>query len=157
MLEYFATQPQFYVVPIVTALVAIIAACFIWPLDAKFGDHGHYSSYMGGPRIFGLIFAAVALIGAIITVVQLIPFDSKYHVYHSLSGTLHVDTNTFDQGTGKLTKNLVVYRIDGYEDQIGSTDARLITLEGQDVDLICSIEWRPYDRDVTWCKFAGMN
>lgn len=157
MLETLVIMPQFIVVPIVTVVLAVLAYFFIWPIDAKFGDHGFHNTYMGGPRIFGLIFAAGAAVMLIISVVMLIPFDSKYHVYHRLSGVIHVDTNTFDNGSGELTEGLVVYRVDGYENQIGSSDARLITLEGQNVDLTCSLEWRPYDADVTWCKFAGLN
>lgn len=144
-----ATQPQFWIIPIVIAALLALATLWAFGFERWFGD-GY-----GGWSATGVGLAAIAVILGIVYALLLMPYDSKYHVFYRLSGPLTVETNTFTAGDGEISRSSVGY-VDGYPDPIVLNSSRLMALDGADVDLTCTIAWEPYGLDTTYCELAAI-
>lgn len=145
MLDVIAIQPQFWVVPAVGLFLALLGALWFFVFEDRFDG-------CGGWQITGVGFWAISAVFAIVYVLMLIPFDSKYHVYFKLSGTVESVTNTLDGGgDGERTLTPVV-KLSGYSDPIQMDNPRIVTLKGREVDLICSYDWVWQGLDVTNCN-----
>lgn len=149
MLETIAIQPHLWIIPIVILTLALAGAFWFFFLEEWFGDG------FGGWQMVGVILWALGGILAIVYLFLLLPYNSKYHVLYRLSGTIHVETNRFTAGTGDLSYSPVAY-LDGYDDPIVINSSRVMTLDGRDVDLTCTIAWEPYGLDTTYCELAAI-
>jgi uncharacterized membrane protein len=153
MTEVIAIQPQYWIVPTIGAFILVLGLICFGIKKLAYDD-----GYVGGEGwLFGGWFlTAIALIFGVIWCVILIPFDSKYHVYFKLSGTVESVTNTLQGGgDGERTLNPVV-RISGYDQPIQMYDSRIVTLKGQEVDLKCTYDWNYEGLDGTDCSIRAI-
>lgn len=153
MTDVIAIQPQYWIVPLIGAFILLLGfVCFgIYKL-------AYSSEYSGGEGwvVGGWILTVIALIMGIIWAIMLVPFDSKYHVYFKLSGTVESVTNTLqDGGDGERTLNPVV-RISGYDQPIQMYDNRIVTLKGKEVELKCTYDWNYEGLDGTDCSLRAI-
>lgn len=152
-MEIIGLQPQFWIVPLIAG-VFLVLGVGLWLIRCSVkGD-----SYMGGEGWgFGAIFSWV--IGVILLGVyafMLIPYDTKYLYNYKLSGTVEINTNKFDDGDGTLSY-IPIAKVSGYPDPIRVNDSRLLTLDGKNVDLTCSIKWAYEGMDVTACSVRAIH
>lgn len=146
-MEQLAFFPHLWLVPLASVILIALAI-----LCRHLSDGDDLSGFMLGTIMFGI----VGGIGIVVSIVLLIPFDEKYHHFYRLSGVIHIESNRFDDGTGDITRVLVGY-VDGYDDPVLLDDSRLMTYDGQNVDLTCTIAWEPYGLDKTICSIAQVN
>lgn len=152
MTEVIAIQPQFWIVPLIGAVILVLGlVCFVIKKIA-------YEDYVGGEgwTFGGWMLTAIALIFAIVWCIMLIPFDSKYNVYFKMSGTVESVTNTLQGGgDGERTLNPVI-RLSGYDQPIQMHDARIVTLKGKEVELKCTYDWNYEGLDGTDCTIRAI-
>lgn len=149
-MEVIAILPHLWIIPTVTlGLVLICAAIAV--LGVKFGDGYDWGIAAPMGTIFG---AMVVLVGGIMWAVMLIPYDSKYHVYYSVEGTVEDVTRTFEDGTGELT-GLPVVTLSTLDEPIIVNQSRIYSYVGEDVKFTCSLSWVAYGQDYLDCFIAG--
>jgi hypothetical protein len=146
MRDVIAIQPQFWIVPLIGAVLALLGFLWFFVFEERFG-RGY-----GGYQITAIAFWAFSAIFAIISIVQLVPFDSKYHVLFKLSGTVESVTNTLDGGGDGERTTTPVVKLSGYSDPIQMDNPRIVTLKGKEVDLVCSYKWVWQGLDITNCN-----
>jgi hypothetical protein len=99
---------------------------------------------------------AVALIFGIIAAVNLIPYDSKYHVIYKLEGTVESVTNVLEgDGDGERTLSPIV-KLSGYSEPIEFDNSRITTLKGREVVLTCTYAWQMHGLDITQCELKAI-
>lgn len=103
----------------------------------------NYSAYSDGEgwgiTAFGAAFVA-AFVG-IFWFFAAIPFDGKYYPLYSVSGTVETISNGFVDGSGDSTFLSYVVTLEGDERPYLIDDPRITTLDGQEIELLCTIGW----------------
>jgi hypothetical protein len=86
------------------------------------------------------IFAA-ALTATVILALVLIPWQPKYWNWYKIEAQVTDVTNKFESGTGDLTSGGYVLTIEGLETPLLTYDPRASQIEGEDVELLCTLDW----------------
>lgn len=166
-LRVIAVLPHIWIVPVVAVLLGV-ATVFVRKLadrqavaeNAKWAKRYPSSSHdekwsSTGAGIFVFLLAVFAGMGVLASILLAIPFQSKYLVYYNVDGTVLSVTNAFDSGSGDITSSPVV-RLDSLDHGVVVSDPRVMDLVGEEVTLLCSIEWVPYAADRLNCSIASV-
>lgn len=112
-------------------LLAIVAICFV----VFFNTDSDFAGLAG----FG--FGMVAVFVGIGWFAAAFPFDSKYYPLYSVSGKIETISNGFVDGSGDSTFLSYVVTLEGDDRPYRIDDPRITTLDGKDVELLCTIGW----------------
>lgn len=154
-MNYIALQPQFWIVPIVGALLIIVGLALFIPGRRINRKAGSYSMDGEGMIVFGGVVTGLGVAAFLVLLILLIPYDIKYLSYYNVEGVVEGVTRTFVQGSGDLT-NVPVVNVTGFDTALVVEDARVYNYVGQDVNFTCSVEWVPYGADRLNCFIAGV-
>lgn len=164
-MQFVAVLPQFYILPLVV-LALFLLGLYLYKVPYRKYYEANYeketrSSYSSYSRsdswafmLSTFAFGCAALMAAI-SVFLFMPYDLKFYNYYSIKGAVTVETNKFTEGTGDLGYAPVI-RVEGYEDLIVMDSARIMALDGKEVDLLCTYGWVPYGMDVTYCQIKSI-
>ena len=113
-------------VGLLTVAALLVVACIRW--DSEGCAIGAIAASTVGA--FSLVFWAVSLV----------PFDAKYHQLYRVTGEVTGVSNVLTEDGGDLTRTPVL-SLDTVDRDITMSDPRAVNLQGQTVDLTCSVEW----------------
>lgn len=124
-------------VGLLTVAALLVVACIRW-------DSAGSAIGAVGAGIMGAFFL-------VLWAVSLVPFDAKYHQLYRVTGEVTGVSNVLTEDGGDLTRTPVL-SIDTVDRDITMSDPRAVNLQGQTVDLTCSIEWVYQGADRYNCK-----
>ncbi len=127
------TQLQFITLAVVTIALTIptvIMGLLWWRSRDAWSGWGVAVIITG---IFAVLSAAIWAIAAI-------PYDSKYWGLYSVTGTVASVSNGIADG-GDITYRTYIVQFDGDDRPYRFDDARIVTLEGQEIEALCTIGW----------------
>lgn len=149
-LHEIAVLPHLWIVPLAALALGLVGASLI-----LFTKRDTYLNMMGGWQVIGVCVSILAGLTALAWIIFLIPFQSKYHVLYTVDGTVESVTNAFTSGSGDITSRPVV-RLNTLDRAVAVTDPRIMDLAGEQVTLLCSLEWVPYGMDRVNCSIADI-
>lgn len=97
----------------------------------------------------------ITVVGVLISVISLVPFNGKYYPIHHRAGVVSEVSNQFVSGSGKNTAQAFVLTLDGDDTAYVLVDPRVSMLDGDPVDLACTIEWVPNGADRWNCVIGN--
>lgn len=147
MTDVIGILPHLIIVPIATVVVILLGFGAFW-LHKRHGDN-----YLNDGWMMTAVFVwIVAAIGIVLSVLQFMPYDSKYHNIYRLQGTVDSVTNVLEgDGDGERTMTPIV-KLSGYSDPIEFDNSRITTLKGREVVLTCTYGWQMHGLDITKCE-----
>lgn len=98
-----------------------------------------------------LVCAIVGGLCAGLWVFALVPFDSRYWHYYTVSGEVTEVSNVLSEANGDLTRQPVVV-LDSVDRPLVVDDPRAVQLQGRDVTLRCTVEWHYQAADTYSCR-----
>lgn len=122
------------------AVVTALSGFFWWMSMDSLSGWGILTWMTGG----------VTALVAILLVIFLVPFDSKYWHYYKVEGTIENVSNVWDEGSGDITRVPIV-TLDSVDRPLVVDDPRVVELEGSEVTLRCSIGWHYQAADTYDC------
>ena len=96
--------------------------------------------FMQGAEIGTALMAILSAIMIVSMAIALIPYDSKYHHYYRVSGTVESVSNVLSENGGDLTRTPIV-KLDSMSQPVAINDPRAVELQDRDVELTCTVEW----------------
>lgn len=148
-MEVIAVMPHLWIVPLVAGVLVVLG--FLWFI----GFERWFGNGYGGWQAVGVVWWVLGGLTAVVSIILLMPYDSKYHVFYRLEGNIVSVTNSFEHGSGELSYTPVV-KLDTYDHPILMKSSRIMALEGKDVTLTCTLSWEPYGLDATYCGVAAI-
>lgn len=140
-------RPAFFI-PLIT--IAVLAVVGIFPLRAGKkiqkraidANKGYFPEWEGeGLRITGYISLVCAGLMLIIASLMFIPYQWKYAEMYRVSGEVTRVSNVLQDASGQLTSSPVV-ELDSLDVPVEVNNQRAVGLEGKDVTLTCTLNWR---------------
>lgn len=104
-----------------------------------------------GLLMFTFFAGLVTAIVGIIFVVTLIPFRSAYHHIYRVEGRIEAVSNVISEANGDLTRTPIV-ELSTVDRPIAVDDPRVVSLEGRDVTLTCTVGWHYQAADTYACE-----
>lgn len=99
----------------------------------------------GGWHAAVVIVGAIALIAAGVQSLMMIPYDSKYWSWYTITGEV-TDISTpvvqLDEDTALIPQYYI--QVEGFNEPIFMNDPRIEAYEGETVSLLCGVEWRSF-------------
>lgn len=127
------------IVGVVVFFVAfLIAAVVLWRKWSKSRQDSDDEFAYG---IGGIISSVGTVVTAFALILSLVPFNAKYYDLYSVSGTISEVSNTFESGSGNSTTATFVVTFDGDNRPYVLTDPRIVSLDGSEVELLCTSSW----------------
>ncbi len=141
MIESIFFNPWIWIVPI----LLLVSLAIIWA-DLAF-------DWMGIGAIFGgLAFLTLAgfYFGGILP-----PYDTSFYQTYRITGQVEQIESAFNGDEGTMSQ-VFIAKVDGVDDFIRSDDQRFRSLNvGDDVNLVCSKEFRYFQEPWFECSFGG--
>lgn len=145
-----AILPHLWIIPLVS--VVLLGLGFLWYFVFEVMFDGG-----GGWEVVGIIWWVFSGVTALASLASLVPFQSQYHVFYELRGTVTEVSNQFENGSGELT-GYTVLTLDTYDEPIVTSSSRLTASKpGDDLTLLCTLSWEPYGLDTTYCGLRAIN
>jgi len=138
---------------IVAALLLASLVVSIISLVMGIGRWGEMSTWWLGFIISTTVFAVLggAFFGAILP-----PYDSSFYQTYRITGEVTKVEAAFNGDEGTMSQ-VFVAKVDGVDEFIRSDDQRFRTLEvGDEVNLVCSKEFRYFQEPWYECAFGGI-
>jgi hypothetical protein len=148
MLEIIGLQPHYWVVPVVGGSFLVLGFLLFGLKRWLYQDQWYGGEAWTVGSWFAWVIGILILIACIFIYM---PFNSKYWYNYKLSGTVESVTNKLENGNAKFTGSPII-KLSGYSEPIIMNDSRILTLEGREVDLTCSIKWAYEGLDATACS-----
>lgn len=148
-IEFLAVQPHIWIVPLIA--VGCVLLCLLgifWYRTCEVWDWKEIAGIL-----LGWLAGVAAAVLLIVSVWQLVPFNSKYWNYYTVTGTVTSYSNRLDNGTGGFT-GVPIFTLEGSDMRYVSRDNRLASTIGEEVSLRCDIGWRWYGTDVYSCALG---
>lgn len=121
------------------------------PAKPEYPVHPHESGlkygvdWGGGWHFAVIVVGILALIAAGIQATMMIPYDSKYWSWYTITGEV-TDISTpvvqLDEDTALIPQYYI--QVEGFDDPIFMNDPRIENYEGETVSLLCGVEWRSF-------------
>lgn len=145
-------RPGLFVPLIVVAVIATVGIPMLVKghrMRAK--ATGYLKEFEGyGWRMAGWFFTGSAALVAIITVLMCIPFQAKYYQIYRVSGEITKVSNVLMDASGSLTSSPIV-EMDTLPISVALNNERAVNLEGKQVTLTCTLNWRYASADRVEC------
>lgn len=115
----------------------------------------------GGGWHFAVVVVGVfTVIAAIVQALMMIPYDSKYWSWYTITGEVTDISTPVVQldGNDALIPQYYI-RVEGFDEPIFMNDPRIEAYEGETVSLLCGVEWRSFGeaKDRWGCSIRETN
>lgn len=81
-----------------------------------------------------------------------VPLQSKYWANYEVTGTIAELSNTLEQGSGNLSGDSYLIKLESIDEPLTTTNPRLLDAVGEDVTLRCNILWEYQAADKWACE-----
>lgn len=103
---------------------------------------GYFPEWEGeGYRTLGYVALSLAGVVALVASLMFIPYEWKYAQMYRVSGEVTRVSNVFQDASGQVTGTPVV-ELDSLDVPVEVENQRAVGLEGKDVTLTCTLNWR---------------
>lgn len=106
--------------------------------------------------VISLLAGVALLITGLATVIMCVPFNSKYFSYYTTTGRVAQVQPAVDLGSDTVSSDFVV-ALAGDSHRYEMYDARIKTLQGQPVTLLCHVGWNNQSADSWECDLRDYN
>ena len=145
-------RPAFFVPVIITVAMAAVGVPLLvkgYRLRAK--ATGYLKEFEGdGWRMAGWFVTSCAACVAIIAVIICIPFQPQYLQVYRVSGEVTKVSNVLTEASGSLTSTPII-ELDTLPISVALDNERAVNLEGKQVTLTCTLNWRYASADRVEC------
>lgn len=138
-------QLQFIIVPLVFLVSGILGFLFLlaWRHSWLTAPLTSYGSWHWSTTVFSFIAWTLVSVSVIVGISWIfigVPWNAKYWPYYSVTGTIENISNSLT-ADGDVTYKTYVVTFEGDETPYLLTDARVTALNGQKVELNCTLNW----------------
>lgn len=148
MIESIFFNPAVWIIPIILVICIVLIPLGVWLIRRDEFSFGGWSAVGGGSLVF-------LFLGAFYFGVILPPYDTSYYQTYRITGQVETIESAFSGDEGTMSQ-VFIATVGGVDDFIRSDDQRFRTLEvGEDVNLVCSKEFRYFQEPWFECSFGG--
>ena len=138
-----------WTIMVVLAVIGLVVAAvgFVIVRLSRFDTFAGDVTASVGVSIFAITFVVMAITWFVMPDVNRVNYEA--------TGTVSEVSNTFNAGTGERTDQGLVFEIDTVDDVLWTTDLRIQSMKGEEVELICTREWEVRAADWWNCRIGG--